>query len=101
MQHEELIISAASKTSVTGAAAGVVGTVSQVDILTLTGVLIAVSGLQIKNSGVIQPITDGVGALGRTSEFFSHVYSNNLITKSPNGTQWTISIDNSGNITAV
>lgn len=51
MQHEELIISAASKTSVTGAAAGVVGTVSQVDILTLTGVLIAVSGLQIENSG--------------------------------------------------
>lgn len=47
MQHEELIISAASKTSVTGAAAGVVGTVSQVDILTLTGVLIAVAGFGV------------------------------------------------------
>lgn len=47
MQHEELIISAASKTSVTGAAAGVVGTVSQVDILTLTGVMIAVAGFGV------------------------------------------------------
>lgn len=44
MQHEELIISAASKTSVTGAGAAVVGTVSQVDLLTLTGVLITVAG---------------------------------------------------------
>lgn len=47
MQHEELIISAASKASVTGAAAGVVGTVSQFDILTLTGVLIAVAGFGV------------------------------------------------------
>lgn len=47
MQHEEIIISAASKTSVTGAGAAVVGTVSQVDIMTLTGVLIAVAGFGV------------------------------------------------------
>lgn len=37
MQNEEVIISAASRTSVTGAGAAVVGTVSQVDIMALTG----------------------------------------------------------------
>ena len=47
MQHEEMIISAASKATAGGAAAGVVGTVSQVDILTLTGVLIAVAGFGV------------------------------------------------------
>lgn len=47
MQHEDVIISAASKTSVTGAGAAVVGTVSQVDIMTLTGVLIAVAGFGV------------------------------------------------------
>ena len=47
MQNEEVIISAASKTSVTGAGAAVVGTVSHVDIMTLTGVLIAVAGFVV------------------------------------------------------
>lgn len=47
MQHEELIISAASKTSVTGAATTVVGAVSNMDLLTVVGVLVAIGGFLI------------------------------------------------------
>lgn len=47
MQHEEIIISAASKTSYTGAAATVAGAAAQVDPLMLTGIIVGFAGLAV------------------------------------------------------
>lgn len=47
MNHDEIIISAASKTSITGAATTVVGAVSNMDLLTVVGVLVAVGGFLV------------------------------------------------------
>lgn len=47
MQHEDLAVSILNKATAGGAATSVVGTVSQVDILTIVGVVVAVSGFVV------------------------------------------------------
>lgn len=47
MQHEDLAVSILNKTTAGGAATSVVGTVSQVDILTIVGVVVAIAGFLV------------------------------------------------------
>lgn len=47
MNHDEIIISAASKTSIAGGVTTAAGAVTSMDLLTIVGVLVAVGGFLI------------------------------------------------------